>query len=72
MKQVKLDFLEFSGGDPSYWINQSERYFWRHGIIAEDQVAFATFHLEGHAQIWYQCLFEDEESYLGKSLESVH
>lgn len=69
---MKLDFLEFSGGDPSYWINQSERYFWRHGIIAEDQVAFATFHLEGHAQIWYQCLFEDEESYLGKSLESVH
>lgn len=32
-----------------------------HRIAYEDRVTTATFHSEGHAQIWYQILWEEGE-----------
>lgn len=41
-------------------MNQVEQFPWCHGITREDRVVVATFHLEGHSQIWYSVLFEEE------------
>lgn len=61
MKLAKLDFRKYSGAsDPTYWIRQSEQFFHCHAINNEDRVSMATFHLDGHAQLWYKFLFDDE------------
>lgn len=61
MKMIRLDFLKYFGeGDPTYWIRQSEQFFYCHEVAYEDQVEMATFHLEGHTQLWYKILCDDE------------
>lgn len=62
LKGVKLDLPKYNGEtNPVFWMNQVEQVLWCHGITIEDRVVIATFHLEGHGQIWYSVLFEEGE-----------
>ena len=55
--RLKLDFPKFNGGeDPTSWICKVEQFYHFHEMPAADQVALASFHLEGEAQLWYQLL----------------
>uniref|UniRef100_A0A2N9HMQ3 Retrotransposon gag domain-containing protein n=1 Tax=Fagus sylvatica TaxID=28930 RepID=A0A2N9HMQ3_FAGSY len=57
---VKLDFPRFNGGeDPTSWICHAEQFFRFYETPLEDQVALASFHLEGVAQLWYQLLQQE-------------
>jgi hypothetical protein len=50
--RVKLDFPKFNGGeDPTSWLCRAE-----YETPPVYQVALASFHLEGEAQLWYQLL----------------
>jgi hypothetical protein len=54
-KMVKLDFTRFDGReDPTSWLCCTEQFFLVHDIPLEEQVALASFHLEGDAQLWFQ------------------
>lgn len=46
--------------DATYWIRQVEHFFVCHGVPYEEQVVIATFHMDGHAQLWYKLLFDEE------------
>ena len=55
--RLKLNFPWFIGiEDPTSWICWVEQFFWFHDTTGEDEVALASFHLEGKAQLWYQLL----------------
>lgn len=57
---MKLDFSKYSGeSDPTYWIRQAEQFFHCHEINYEDQILLVTFHLDGHAQLWYNIMYDD-------------
>lgn len=54
-KTVKIDFPRYEGkGDPTIWSSKSDQFFQLHGIPVQDQVALASFHLDGDAHLWYQ------------------
>lgn len=56
-----LEFPKYAGNvDPTYWIKQAKQFFNCHEIGYNDQVVMATYHLEGHAQLWYGILYEEE------------
>jgi hypothetical protein len=60
--RVKLDFPKFNGGeDPTSWLCRAEQFFRFHETPPMDQVALASFHLEGEAQLWYQLLQQETE-----------
>uniref|UniRef100_A0A2N9EXV4 RNA-directed DNA polymerase n=1 Tax=Fagus sylvatica TaxID=28930 RepID=A0A2N9EXV4_FAGSY len=60
--RVKLDFPKFNGGeDPTSWLCHAEQFFRFHETPPVDQVALASFHLEGEAQLWYQLLQQETE-----------
>ena len=45
---------------PPSCCRQAEQFFYFHGIDSVDRVKNATFHFEGHAQLLYKILFEEE------------
>ena len=60
---MKLDFPRFNGiEDPTSWICCAEQFFRFHETPIEDQVALASFHLEGEAQLWYQLVQQEAET----------
>ncbi|KAL4204105.1 hypothetical protein AMTRI_Chr01g108020 [Amborella trichopoda] len=54
-KLVKLDFPCFNGEeDRTSWTCRVEQFFQFHQTPEEEQVALASFHLKGDAQLWFQ------------------
>nr|GEV82418.1 retrotransposon Gag domain, retroviral aspartyl protease [Tanacetum cinerariifolium] len=45
----KIDFSNFSGGDPRGWQLKAEKYFRYYQIPNEEKVEIASMHLEGDA-----------------------
>jgi hypothetical protein len=59
---LKLDFPKFNGGkDLTSWICRVEQFYHFHETPVANQVALASFHLEGEAQLWYQLLKQESE-----------
>ena len=59
-KLVKLDFPRFNGEeDPTNWLCRAEQVFQFHETQEANLVSFASFHLEGDAQLWYQLLKQE-------------
>ncbi|KAK2992559.1 LOW QUALITY PROTEIN: hypothetical protein RJ640_010441 [Escallonia rubra] len=57
-KMVKLDFSKFHGDeDSTSWADQ---FFDFRQTPDEEKVPLASFNLEGHAQVWYQLIKEDQ------------
>ena len=60
---VKLNFPKFRRSEePTSWKCRAEQFFRFHETPAEDQVALASFHLEGEAQLWYQLLQQETDT----------
>ena len=55
-QHLKLNFPRFNGEDPINWIYRAEQYLEFQNIVAETQVQFASFHLEGIALQWHRWL----------------
>nr|XP_011468582.1 PREDICTED: uncharacterized protein LOC101308702 [Fragaria vesca subsp. vesca] len=54
MKQMKLDFMQFAGGDPVEWLNKAEQYFEFYQIPEERKLSLAAMHLvEKASDRWY-------------------
>lgn len=54
--RVKLEFLKFSGGDPTEWISKAKQYFAYHEMPLEKRVSFASYHLTDEANEWWQAI----------------
>ncbi|GJT98520.1 putative ABC-type xenobiotic transporter [Tanacetum coccineum] len=52
----KIDFPNFSGGDPRGWLLKAEKYFRYYQIPDEEKVEIASMHLEGDALDLYSWL----------------
>ncbi|KAA8539773.1 hypothetical protein F0562_026465 [Nyssa sinensis] len=52
-KLAKLEFLRYSGDDPTEWFNRVEQFFEYQGTTAVERVSLASFHLEGEANQWW-------------------
>ena len=52
--QLKLSFPKFKGEDPHGWIYKCEQYFEFKGIIPQQRVQLASFHLEEIALQWHR------------------
>ena len=59
MKQMKLDFPTFHGGDPTQWLNLAEHFFSLYQIPDYNKLGIAVVHLrDDAAESWAE--FEDE------------
>lgn len=59
MKQMRLDFSIFGGGDPVEWLNKAEQYFLLYQIPDCKKVSIGSMHLiDAAADVWH--LFQDE------------
>jgi hypothetical protein len=45
MKQMRLEFPIFRGGDPVEWLNKAEQYFTLYQIPEAKKVSIASMHL---------------------------
>lgn len=60
----KLDFPKYSGhgDDPTEWLNKVDQFFeYQRDIPEADRVLFASFHLDGEANQWWQWLRRTSE-----------
>lgn len=56
-KVPKMDFPRFEGKDPRGWVNKCEKFFLLNPYMdSKTKVIYATLHLEGEADIWYQTI----------------
>ncbi|PRQ30153.1 putative nucleotidyltransferase, Ribonuclease H [Rosa chinensis] len=54
MRQMRLDFQTFGGGDPLHWLNKAEQYFDLYQIPEARRVAIAAMHLvDEAADVWH-------------------
>lgn len=54
MKQMRLDFTNFGGGDPLQWLNEAEQYFELYQIPEGRKVSIAAMHLiDDAADVWH-------------------
>lgn len=53
---VKLEFLRFSGEDPTEWVSKANHYFNYQGMPLDQQVSFSSYHLDGVANEWWQVI----------------
>lgn len=68
MRQMKLEFHIFEGGDPIEWLNKADQYFELYQVPEERKVAIASMHLSGKAaDIWYMFKHEFPNSWQGLS-----
>lgn len=52
-----MDFPRFEGKDPRGWVNKCEKFFLLNPYMdSKTKVIYATLHLEGEADIWYQTI----------------
>ncbi|PRQ38519.1 hypothetical protein RchiOBHm_Chr4g0414861 [Rosa chinensis] len=66
MKQMKLEFSVFSGGDPVEWLNKTEQFFEFYHIPEERKLAIATMHLtEKASDRWFMFKHEFPNSWPG-------
>lgn len=70
MRQMKLDFQIFEGGDPVEWLNKADQYFELYQVPEEKKLAIASMHLSGKAaDIWY--MFKHEFPYTWQGLADL-
>ena len=55
-RAAKLEFLHYSGDDPTEWFNQVTQFFYYQETLDDQRVVLASFHLEGEANQWWQWL----------------
>ncbi|KAL6196436.1 hypothetical protein ACLB2K_032051 [Fragaria x ananassa] len=68
MKQMKLDFAMFQGGDPTDWLNKAEQYFDFYQIPEDRKLAVATMHLADKASDrWFTFKHEFPATFQGLS-----
>ncbi|XP_024156291.1 uncharacterized protein LOC112164308 [Rosa chinensis] len=68
MKQMKLEFSVFSGGDPVEWLNKVDQYFDFYQIPEDRKLALATMHLSDRAaDRWYMFKTEFPNTWMGLS-----
>ncbi|XP_061993693.1 uncharacterized protein LOC133711607 [Rosa rugosa] len=66
MKQMRLEFSVFSGGDPVEWLNKAEQYFEFYQIPEERKLSIATMHLSDKASDrWYMFRHEFPHTWQG-------
>ncbi|PRQ35257.1 putative succinate dehydrogenase (quinone) [Rosa chinensis] len=66
MKQMKLDFPTFSGGDPIEWLNKAEQFFDFYQIPEDRKLAIAAMHLADKASDrWFMFRHEFPPTWLG-------
>lgn len=56
LRQIKLEFPKFRGGDPSEWMSKAKQYFSYHEMPVAQRVNFASYHLSEEANEWWQAL----------------
>ncbi|KAF5199820.1 hypothetical protein FRX31_010601 [Thalictrum thalictroides] len=66
-KIPKLDFPQFNGEEVRGWIQKANRYFLFNPIDSGQMVLFASLHLQGRANTWFQARVESLKSSNGKS-----
>ncbi|KAK9928000.1 hypothetical protein M0R45_025158 [Rubus argutus] len=68
MKQMRLDFPIFGGGDPVEWLNKAEQYFMLYQIPDCKKVPIASMHLiDEAADVWHLFQAEYPGTWLGFS-----
>lgn len=66
MRQMKLNFQVFEGGDPVEWLNKADQYFELYQVPKEKKVVIASMHLSGKAaDIWYMFKHEFPHTWQG-------
>lgn len=66
MRQMKLDFNVFSGGDPVEWLNKADQYFELYQIPEERKLSIATMHLADKASDrWHMFRHEFPNTWYG-------
>lgn len=66
MKQMRLEFMVFSEGDPVEWLNKAEQYFELYQIPEERRLAIATMHMSDKASDrWYMFRHEFPNTWQG-------
>ncbi|KAL8475134.1 hypothetical protein ACS0TY_031529 [Phlomoides rotata] len=50
--QPKLTCLTFNRDDPISWLSRAQQYFDLNEILKEDKVRYATYYMEGEANVW--------------------
>ncbi|KAL5713693.1 hypothetical protein ACHQM5_015746 [Ranunculus cassubicifolius] len=58
LKLPKLDFPPFHGDNVRAWVHTANRYYQFHPIEENQKVLFASLHLHGRAENWYQSCME--------------
>ncbi|KAL5715262.1 hypothetical protein ACHQM5_017103 [Ranunculus cassubicifolius] len=58
LKVPKLDFPPFEGVNVRGWIQKANRYFLFNPIADHQKILFASLHLKGKADMWYQAHLE--------------
>ncbi|KAL0853428.1 hypothetical protein Bca101_058580 [Brassica carinata] len=53
-RSVKMEFPRFRGGDPTSWISEVKQYFSYQDTAMEQQMQYASYHLEDEANEWWQ------------------
>lgn len=60
-----MDFPRFEGKDPRGWVNQCEKFFLLNPYMeSKTKVVYATLHLEGDADIWFQTIQNEHPAIL--------
>lgn len=68
MKQMRLEFQTFSGGDPIEWLNKADQYFEFYQIPEERKLSIATMHISDKAaDRWYMFRHEFPNTWQGLS-----
>lgn len=66
MKQMRLEFAVFGGGDPVEWLNKAEQYFDLYQIPEDKKLTIATMHLSDKASDrWYMFRHEFPSNWQG-------
>ena len=61
VKTPKVELMKFGGNNPREWIKKCQRFFLLNPIPYDQRVLFASLHLEGLAETWFQNCFESVE-----------
>ncbi|XP_037493831.1 uncharacterized protein LOC110010892 [Jatropha curcas] len=55
-KLAKLEFLKYSGDNPTEWFTRVDQFFEYQGTPELEKVSLASYHLRGEANEWWQWL----------------
>ncbi|KAJ0009875.1 hypothetical protein Pint_33367 [Pistacia integerrima] len=59
-KMAKFEFPRYSGDDPTEWFNRVAQFFDYQGMTDNQKVSLASFHLEGEANQWLCCAYQED------------